>query len=265
MHFDQGNAADAFDALIRFGGVRFQDFQGNLVPADGKRKLGNLHGQVHVVRIIREHDAEPGNFGVHFLPLVVSAKVGFEFLQAVDQRAELAVHPLQHRGQRGELAMDAIRHFEFGLVSHFMADVGPGMLQQRANLNLSLQSQDFRGNGDRDAGVLELLRIDRNDVMHRAVAELGGTQSLAHVLAVGPIDAERLLDEPAHGLHLIRSLGDDPPAAEVRDAGSADRRAMCLSDAYRVCVCGGSSPRNWGRFWHAPRSRPEAQIWRIPV
>ena len=115
--------------------------------------------------------------------------------------------------------MDAIRHPQFGLVSHFMADVGPGMLQQRANLNLGLQSQDFRRNGDRDAGVPKLLRIDHDDVMHRAVAELGGTQSLAHVLAVGPVDVERLLDELAHRPHLIRSLRDDAPAAEVRHAG----------------------------------------------
>ena len=185
VHFHQGDAADALDALVRLRGVGLQDFQGKLVPADGKRKLGNLHGQVHVVRTIGEHDAEPGNFGVHFLPLVVSAEVGLEFLQAMDQRAELAVHPLQHRGQRGELAMDAVRHFQLGLVGHFMADVGPGVLQQRANLNLRLQSEDFRGNGDRDAGLLQLLRIDRDDVMHRAVAELGGTQSLADVLAVG--------------------------------------------------------------------------------
>ena len=131
-----------------------------------------------------------------------------------------------------------------------MADVGPGVFQQRADLNLGLQSQDFRRNGGRDAGGPELLRIDHNDVMHRAVAELGGTQSLADVLAVGPIDVERLLDELAHGPHLVRSLGDDPPAAEVRHADQRIRRTTRLSGACRVCVCGGSSPRNWGRFWH---------------
>ncbi len=113
-----------------------------------------------------------------------------------------------------------------------MADVGPGMLQQRANLNLGLQSQNFRRNGDRDAGVLELLRIDQHDVMHRAVAELGRAQSLAYVLAVGPIDVERLLDELAHGPHLIGGLGDDAPAAEVRDAG----QRICGQCAFRVQI-----------------------------
>ena len=54
---------------------------------------------------------------------MVRAKVGFEFLQAVDQTGELAVHPFQHRGQRRELAMDAVRHFEFGLVGHLVGAI----------------------------------------------------------------------------------------------------------------------------------------------
>ena len=65
------------------------------------------------------------------------------------------------------------------------------------------------------------VRIDRDDVMHRAVAELGGPQPPAGVFAVGPIDLERLLDEPAHRLDVGRGLGDDPGAAQI---GHADQR-----------------------------------------
>ncbi len=205
-----------------------QDFQDHLVPADGKRELGRLHGQVHVLRVVREHDAEPGDLGVHLLPPVVRAEIGLELLQASHERLELAVHPLQHRGQRGELPVDSIRHPQFGLVSHFMADVGPGVFQQRADLNLGLQSQDFRRRGQRDAGLPQLLRIGRHDVVDRAVAELGGPEALAHVLAVGPIDGERLLDELADRPDLVRrfAMTRPPQRSVIRSSGSADKAPL---------------------------------------
>ena len=117
--------------------------------------------------------------------------------------AELLVGQFQHPGKAPQIAEILPGNFHSGLVAGVVVHIGPGMLEDGAELHL-------------EAYVRALVTAD---VVQGQIAETVDFVQLALVDAVLPVDFEKPFDEGSHLVDVVDVEGYHPEPYDVRNVG----------------------------------------------
>lgn len=181
-----------------------------LLPvAESHREAADAPGEPRA-RLLLQRRLEDRDLPLDAVPAQVGAVGRGVRLQDFLEPCESVVDDLELRGCAGKFSPPRLRRGERALVGGVVLEVRPRVCNRRHHLHLGLEAVEPLG----DSRVL--VRLEGDDVVKGAVAELARQQAQACVFGVLRVDLEVLLHPLAHRLGFAPDADDHASSAQIR-------------------------------------------------